>query len=102
MILKKLTFERDVRLRVSTPYAALFTASRSDLIATVPAGLATNVAAGLDLACLKLPLETEDIAMVQAWHPRWQADVAHQWLRQCVLSSLTFSPTINSGIKRER
>jgi DNA-binding transcriptional LysR family regulator len=87
-LLKEKGRMRNVHLKVPTPYAALFAASRSDLIATVAVGLARGVAEGLDLACRELPLEFEPSPVVQLWHPRMQADAAHQWLRECLKISL--------------
>ncbi|CAH2791204.1 MAG: hypothetical protein CBARDMAM_2843 [uncultured Caballeronia sp.] len=31
-----------------------------------------------------LPLPLETIVMVQGWHPRFQSDSAHRWLRQLI------------------
>jgi DNA-binding transcriptional LysR family regulator len=83
-VLAKAGAVREVRLRVSTPYAALFAASRSDLIATVPAGLAQTVAKGLGLECKPLPVKVENLSVVQAWHPRLDLEPAHQHLRACI------------------
>jgi hypothetical protein len=32
----------------------------------------------------ELPLPLETVVVVQAWHPRFQSDSAHQWLRRIV------------------
>ena len=85
---KSLGVERQIVLKVPTPYAALYAASCSDLVATVGAGLARGVAEGLQLVCRDLPFEFEPRPVVQLWHPRMEADAAHQWLRQCVRDSI--------------
>lgn len=41
--------ERQIVLKVPTPYAAVYAASYSDLVATVGAGVARGVAEGLQL-----------------------------------------------------
>jgi DNA-binding transcriptional LysR family regulator len=87
-LVKSKSRTREIHLRVPTPYAALFAASRSDLIATVAAGLARGVAEGLGLVCCDLPLEFEPSPVLQLWHPRMNADAGHQWLRQCLKMSM--------------
>jgi hypothetical protein len=32
----------------------------------------------------KLPVTTPDLTVSQIWHPRFEADVAHRWLRNCL------------------
>ena len=50
-VAKDLGSERQIVLKVPTPYAALYAASCSDLVATVGAGLARGVAEDLQLVC---------------------------------------------------
>jgi DNA-binding transcriptional LysR family regulator len=87
-LVKSKSRTREIHLKVPTPYAALFAASQSDLIATVAVGLARGVAEGLGLVCRALPLEFEPSPVLQLWHPRMEADVGHQWLRQCLRLSV--------------
>jgi DNA-binding transcriptional LysR family regulator len=40
-----------------------------------------------------LPVQTSEIAISQLWHPRYDADPAHRWLRGLVLAACKdFSP----------
>lgn len=79
---------RRVVLTVPSAYGALMAAACSDLVACVPEHLARRVAAGLDLQIIKLPVSLPVEHVVQAWHPRVDADAAHRFLRECV-SGLT-------------
>jgi DNA-binding transcriptional LysR family regulator len=75
---------RRVVLTVPSAYGALMAAACSDLVACVPEHLARRVASGLDLQIIKLPVNLPIEHVVQAWHPRVDADAAHQALRACV------------------
>jgi DNA-binding transcriptional LysR family regulator len=70
--------------------AALAVASTSDLVAQVTgsffhavrAGQTSSGAATVD--SFPLPVRTEAITVSQMWHPRFDADPAHRWLRELV------------------
>lgn len=61
---------------------ALALARTSDLIATVPSRHTGNLRAGMH--SFRLPVPTPEVAVSLLWHPRLDADPAHQWLRRCV------------------
>lgn len=72
--------------------AAIAVAQASDLIALVPgtfllrqAGLHGNPG-DARLFAFALPVNTREITVSLMWHPRSEADPAHRWLRQLVLS----------------
>ena len=46
--------------------------------------MARTVAAALGPVVFKLPVAVPPEQVVQAWHPRLDADAAHQCLRECV------------------
>jgi DNA-binding transcriptional LysR family regulator len=75
---------RRVVLTVPSTYGAMMAAGISDLVASVPDRIAHTVAAALDLVVFKLPVVVPPEQVVQAWHPRLDADPAHRWLRECV------------------
>lgn len=75
---------RRIVLTVPSAYGALMAAARSSLVACVPEPLARTVASGLGLEIFKLPVAVPVEQVVQAWHPRVDADPAHQCLRRCV------------------
>ncbi|MFT3800066.1 MAG: LysR family transcriptional regulator [Burkholderiaceae bacterium] len=78
---------RNIVLTVPSAYGALMAAARSSLVACVPEPLARTVAAGLDLKIFKLPISVPAERVVQAWHPRDDADFAHRCLRDCVTAA---------------
>jgi DNA-binding transcriptional LysR family regulator len=63
--------------------AALALARASDLIATVPERHTANLRA--DMHTFALPFPTPEVTVSLLWHVRLDADVAHRWLRGCVL-----------------
>lgn len=61
---------------------ALTLARASDLIASVPKRQTENLRT--DMHSFPLPFSTPEITISLLWHPRQDADLAHQWLRQQV------------------
>lgn len=61
---------------------ALFIARSTDLIASVPNLLTSTMREGMQYRML--PFETPFSTISQAWHPRYNGDTEHQWLRQIV------------------
>ena len=80
--------ERRVSLIVPTFYAAVFAASASDLVATVPGRVAAEVCKSMPMRSFKVPLNLPNYAVVSAWHRRLSNDPAHQWLRNSVEAAL--------------
>jgi len=74
------------RVRVSMPmYLAAFAAvSSSDLIATVPARLASRFAADFRLRVFAPPLAVEGFPVSLAWHDPARPDPGLDWLVACV------------------
>jgi DNA-binding transcriptional LysR family regulator len=88
--LAALGLSRQVRFVVPGFHAAILTAAASDIVAAVPAGVATTaVALGLKVGHVRLPVATPDVAIAQAWHPRFDKDAGHRWLRNAVRAALT-------------
>lgn len=65
--------------------SALAFARASDLIATVPERHTGNLRTGM--FSFALPVATPAITVSMLWHPRMDADTAHQWLRGCLLDA---------------
>jgi DNA-binding transcriptional LysR family regulator len=81
---------RQVKFVVPGFHAAMFTAAASDIVAAVPLAVAkTAMRLGLKIRYLELPVTTPEVAIAQAWHPRFDRDSGHRWLRQAVHSALT-------------
>jgi DNA-binding transcriptional LysR family regulator len=75
--------ERQVVTIVDGFSAALAIARRSDLIATVPEQHSADLRLGMYTFPLRLAGAPE-VMVSLLWHPRFDADPAHRWLRGCV------------------
>lgn len=83
--LQALDLRRHVALVVSTPFTAFFALQDSDLLLPLPEHLVDSaLAAGLRIRAFDLPIPLETVVFTQAWHPRFQNDPAHQWLRRTI------------------
>jgi DNA-binding transcriptional LysR family regulator len=83
--LQRLGLSRRVSLVAPTFHSGVFMLGSSDLILTVPEHVAWAVRRmGVRARHFELPLPLETVVVVQAWHPRFQSDSAHQWLRRIV------------------
>ncbi len=88
--LKTLGLEREIVTIVSDFSAALVLARASDLVATVPERQTAGLRLGMHFS--SLPFATPEIAISLLWHPRLDADPAHQWLRRVVLDICAATP----------
>ena len=80
--LRALGLERDVAVVVPSFPGALALARRTAFVANVPER--QTVTARQGLVTFQLPVATKEVAISMMWHPRLDADPAHQWLRTCV------------------
>jgi DNA-binding transcriptional LysR family regulator len=88
--LAALGLSRQVRFVVPGFHAAMLTAAASDIVAAVPLAVAAAaIRLGLNIRYLDLPFSTPEVAIAQAWHPRFDRDSGHRWLRQAVRKALT-------------
>ncbi|ELN2735815.1 TPA: LysR family transcriptional regulator [Pluralibacter gergoviae] len=84
-ILSVHALKRRVQLVVSTPGSALQALNGTDLILPVAEHLARSVQGmGVKIRIFDLPLSLPEITITQAWHPRYQNDLGHQWLRRTI------------------
>ena len=87
--LAALGLSRDVRFVVPGFHAAMLTAAASDIVASVPLAVAaTAERLGLQIRHVDLPIATPKIDIKQAWHPRFENDSGHRWLRGAVRRAL--------------
>jgi DNA-binding transcriptional LysR family regulator len=87
--LATLGLSRRVRFVVPGFHAAMLTAAASDLVAAVPLAVAaTAFRLGLKIRYVDLPFATPEVAIAQAWHPRFDKDSGHRWLRDAVRRAL--------------
>jgi DNA-binding transcriptional LysR family regulator len=64
--------------------AALALAKASDLVATVPERHTANLRHGMHT--FELPFRAPEVTVSLLWHTRLDADPAHRWLRDRLLS----------------
>ncbi len=80
--LSALGLQRVVTIAVANFADALAIVRTSDHVAAVPARLTEPARAGLH--SFEMPVRTDALAISLAWHPRFDADPAHRWLRGLV------------------
>ncbi|AXE29464.1 LysR family transcriptional regulator [Chromobacterium phragmitis] len=80
--LKALGLRRNAATLVGGFTAALALARATDLVASVPERHTGSLRDGL--RSFALPVEVPGLSISMIWHPRQDADPAHQWLRGCV------------------
>jgi DNA-binding transcriptional LysR family regulator len=81
--LEKLGLIRTTALWVPSFLPALVAAATSDLVAAVPQYCTSAAISLFGLHVFRIPLKLEPVTMLQAWHPRFDADPAHRLLREC-------------------
>ena len=82
-VLAQCGLERKIITIVGGFATALALARKSDLIATVPEQHTGNLRNGMH--SFLLPFTPIKITISLVWHPRFEADPAHRWLRDCVM-----------------
>lgn len=90
-LLEKEGLER--RIARSVPYfmAALVLVSKTDYVLTVSERLARAFGARLGLQVLEPPLQMAAYALRMLWHPRYESDPAHAWLRSVFVRAVESS-----------
>lgn len=83
--LAALGLQRNVVAMAGGFVAALAIARGTDLIACVPERHTQNLRDGLH--CFALPFAVPPLTISLFWHPRFQADPAHMWMRRVVLET---------------
>jgi DNA-binding transcriptional LysR family regulator len=72
---------REVAVVVGSFLSALLAAAGSALVATMPSSLASNLRHLVPVVPLALPVSLPPVPIAMAWHPRFDDDEAHRWLR---------------------
>lgn len=81
--LNALGLERRVALIAPSFHAAMFALPDTDLILPVPRETILSVRRlGMKLRSFTLPVPLPTVMLTQAWHPRFDNDPAHRWLRE--------------------
>ena len=96
--LKPLGLQREIVTFVGGFSGALAFARSSDLIATVPEKHTGNLRSGM--FSFTLPVPSPELTVSMLWHPRMDADMAHRWLRGCLLEICTAQVQACDGMAR--
>lgn len=88
--LAALGLERKICTVVGGFAAALALVRASDLVATVHERHTGSLFAGMFSFALPFPIPQFTVSLL--WHPRWDGDHAHRWLRGCVRDACSGSP----------
>lgn len=83
--LATLALQRDIVVTVGGFSAALALARGSDIVASVPERHTGNLRHGMH--SFPLPVELPAITVSLLWHPRFDADQGHRWLRGLIVET---------------
>jgi LysR family transcriptional regulator, nod-box dependent transcriptional activator len=75
---------RHVALHLPYFQAAIRVLEATDLVLTMPARIAEPTLAALNFQRLKAPKEIPHIRYSMVWHPRFDSDLLHIWIRETV------------------
>ena len=73
--------EEHIVCRVPTFMAAAYAASRTDVVATVPSGIASELSEALRLRVFATPVRLPRIDVAQHWHERFHREPGNRWIR---------------------
>ena len=87
--LERLGHRRNIRLTVpySNPVGSII--EGTDMIATAARTLALHLSSTSKFRIVPTPIKFPKFAYVQIWHPRFDSDPAHRWLRESVRAAFT-------------
>jgi DNA-binding transcriptional LysR family regulator len=78
---------RVVGALLSSYMATPFALAETDMIALLPSSVAKALASVSGTVMLPAPLRLPPLSISLYWHERYQNDLAHAWLRQCIGSA---------------
>lgn len=81
--LRERGYARTVARAVPYFVTALQMVARTDYVLTISERIARQFEGSLGLRVLEVPLELRPYALSLVWHPRFDADPAHRYLREC-------------------
>jgi DNA-binding transcriptional LysR family regulator len=87
--LARLGLKRRIAARVPHFFAAAAIVAQTDLLFSMPSGLAGQIAQAFGLEAIDMPLPMPAIATSMIWHERRQQDPAHRWIRDQIADVLT-------------
>jgi DNA-binding transcriptional LysR family regulator len=90
--LTELGLRRTVSLSVPTLSSALAIAATSDLVAAIPEHLSSLAKTLYRSYVFPLPVQTAPVRISLAWHPRFDFDAVHRFVRESILESCSRRP----------
>ncbi|MCB9545285.1 MAG: LysR family transcriptional regulator [Myxococcales bacterium] len=92
------------RVARAVPYfqAALELAAHSDRVLTISERIARLHAPRLGLALFEPPVPLEPFALSMVWHPRFDGDAGHRWLRERLVAVTTAMDALAHPTPRRR
>jgi len=79
--IEKAVPEENIVLRVPSFVSAAVLVGMSDLVATLPSGMAEALAPHVGLRLFPVPVKTPSIDIYQYWHERFHRDPGNEWIR---------------------
>jgi len=76
--------QRRVAVCTPTALASLHLIQNSDLVGITARAITRDTVAAFGLSTFEIPLQLPPLDLSMAWHPRYDADAGHEWLRACV------------------
>lgn len=89
--LAKIGKRRTIRFSAPLYTTVCKVVSRSDMIATMPSHIASNLAPEFDLSWCALPFYVESFDYTIAWHERQHHDASHIWFRNMMQQQIQSS-----------
>jgi DNA-binding transcriptional LysR family regulator len=83
-LLEKRGLRREVRTVVPSLLAACVVVTQTDALATVPSVFAAAASRVFDVSARPLPMKTAPITLAMTWHPRFDVDPLHRFVRTCI------------------
>jgi len=80
-VLEKIVPPENIALKVPSFVSAAVLAGMSDLVATLPSGMAQTLAPHVGLKLFPVPVKTPAIDIYQYWHERFHRDPGNEWIR---------------------
>lgn len=80
---------REVRMVCQHYFSACQVVAASNLLLTVPRAYASHLAALLPIVHRPLPIRLKDVPVVAYWHESKDADQAHRWFRERLVTCIT-------------
>ncbi|MDA0148119.1 LysR family transcriptional regulator [Vibrio sp. LaRot3] len=96
--LKQQSYKRRIAVKVPFFNVAVDTLLTSDLLMIVPEHIALTLCNKAALTYKALPFTTSPHQYWLMWHPKFDGDAAHQWMREQILNVMTHS-TYSIGMK---